>query len=104
MIFTLYLIIASGLLALIYGYVVGKQVISSSPGNSKMQEIASAIQVGARAYLNRQYKTISIVGFIILGPIFGIIGLAGVIVIASVLQAGFLALSNKFLESDENEK
>ena len=66
MIFTLYLIIASGLLALIYGYVVGKQVISSSPGNSKMQEIASAIQVGARAYLNRQYKTISIVGFIIL--------------------------------------
>ena len=45
-----------------------------------------------------------IVGFIILGPIFGIIGLAGVIVISSVLQAGFLALSNKFLESEENEK
>ena len=45
-----------------------------------------------------------IVGFIILGPIFGIIGLAGVIVISSVLQAGFLALSNKFLESEANEK
>jgi len=45
-----------------------------------------------------------IVGFIILGPIFGIIGLAGVIVIASVLQAGILAFSNKFLEGEKNEK
>ena len=66
MIGTLNLIIASGLLALLYGYIVGKQIISSSPGNSKMQEIASAIQEGARAYLNRQYKTITIVGVIIL--------------------------------------
>jgi K(+)-stimulated pyrophosphate-energized sodium pump len=66
MISTLYFIIASGFLALLYGYIVGKQVISANPGNSKMQEIASAIQEGARAYLNRQYKTISIVGFIIL--------------------------------------
>ena len=45
-----------------------------------------------------------IAGFIILGPIFGIIGLAGVIVIASVLQAGILAFSNKFLEGEKNEK
>ena len=45
-----------------------------------------------------------VAGFIILGPIFGIIGLAGVIVIASVLQAGFLAFSNKFLEGEKNEK
>ena len=59
-------VIASGFLALIYGYIVGKQILSSNPGNKKMQEIASAIQEGARAYLNRQYKTIAIVGFIIL--------------------------------------
>ena len=45
-----------------------------------------------------------IVGFIILGPIFGIIGLAGVIVVASVLQSGILAFSNKFLEGEKNEK
>ena len=60
------LIIAAGFLAILYGYVVGRQILSASPGNKKMQEIASAIQEGARAYLNRQYKTIAIVGFIIL--------------------------------------
>ena len=62
----LYLIIASGILAIIYGYVVGRQILSASPGNSKMQEIAAAIQEGARAYLNRQYKTIAVVGFFVL--------------------------------------
>jgi len=66
MIGILNLIIASGVLAIIYGYLVGKQIINSNPGNKKMQEIAGAIQEGARAYLNRQYKTIAIVGFIIL--------------------------------------
>ncbi len=66
MIGTLNIIIGAGLLAILYGYIVGKQILSSSPGNSKMQEIAAAIQEGARAYLNRQYKTIAIVGVIIL--------------------------------------
>ena len=66
MIGTLNIIIAAGLLAILYSYLASKQILSADPGNSKMQEIANAIQVGARAYLNRQYKTIAIVGIIIL--------------------------------------
>tara|TARA_B100001123_G_scaffold420705_1_gene527412 strand:- start:345 stop:2438 length:2094 start_codon:yes stop_codon:yes gene_type:complete len=66
MISTLNLINLAGILAIIYGYIVGKQILACSPGNQKMVNIAGAIQEGARAYLNRQYKTISIVGFIIL--------------------------------------
>ncbi len=66
MIDTLYIIITSGFIAILYGYVTSKQILSASPGNAKMQDIASAIQEGARAYLNRQYKTIAIVGIIIL--------------------------------------
>ena len=66
MIGTLNIIIAAGFLAILYGYIVSKQILSASPGNKKMKEIANAIQVGARAYLNRQYKTIAIVGIIIL--------------------------------------
>ena len=62
----LYYTIFAGLLSIIYGYVTGISIIKSSPGNNKMQEIALAIQIGAKAYLNRQYKTIAIVGVVVL--------------------------------------
>ena len=62
----LYLIVFAGALAVAYSYFLSKQIILSSPGNNKMQEIAEAIQIGAKAYLDRQYKTIAIVGVIVL--------------------------------------
>ena len=62
----LYLIAFIGVLAVAYSYLLSGQIISSSAGNSKMQEIAEAIQIGAKAYLNRQYKTIAVVGVIVL--------------------------------------
>ena len=58
--------IAAGFLSIVYGYFTGKNILNSSAGNSKMQDIASAIQIGAKAYLARQYKTIAIVGVVVL--------------------------------------
>ena len=59
------LIIFSGILSIIYGFWAGNSVLKSNPGSEKMQEISSAIQIGAQAYLNRQYTTIAIVGAVI---------------------------------------
>ncbi len=59
-------IIAAGIISIIYGFFTGRNILNSSSGNAKMIEIASAIQEGARAYLNRQYKTIAIVGVVVL--------------------------------------
>ncbi|CAO6131300.1 OVP1 Inorganic pyrophosphatase [Candidatus Pelagibacterales bacterium] len=56
------LVIFCGILSIIFAYITGVQILSASSGNARMKEIAGAIQIGARAFLNRQYKTISIVG------------------------------------------
>src|SRR5438874_6115125 len=69
------LVIACGLLALAYGLITSRVVLAADPGSARMQEISGAVQLGASAYLNRQYRTISIVGvviLVILGVLLGI--------------------------------
>jgi K(+)-stimulated pyrophosphate-energized sodium pump len=52
-------------LAVAYGLLTAQQLLALSPGNTEMQRISGAVQEGARAYLNRQYTTIAIVGVVL---------------------------------------
>ena len=62
---TFWFVAACGLLSILYGVYAIRSIMAASAGNERMAEIASAIQEGAQAYLNRQYLTIGTVGLVI---------------------------------------
>jgi K(+)-stimulated pyrophosphate-energized sodium pump len=70
----MWLIVASGVLAIIYGMWTVRSILAADAGNERMQEIASAIQEGAGAYLNRQYRTIGMVGVAIAIVVYYLLG------------------------------
>jgi K(+)-stimulated pyrophosphate-energized sodium pump len=88
--------IAFGALAILYGIVTARQVLSAPTGSEKMRDIAAAIQEGAQAYLKRQYSTIAVVGVIVaiivtvaLGPICGVGFVLGAVLSGA---AGFIGM------------
>ena len=92
----LHLVMAAGVLSLLYGIWATKSVMAADTGNKRMQEIAAAIQEGAQAYLTRQYLTIAIVGavvFVIAWVLLGNIAAFG-FAIGAILSgvAGFIGM------------
>ena len=94
---TIYIAMICGVIAVLYCIVTSRQLLALPAGDEKMQDIAAAIQEGAKAYLTRQYTAIAIVGVVvavILALTLGLVSTVG-FVIGAVLSgaAGFAGMN-----------
>jgi len=88
--FYLVLTIACALVTILYGILVRKIILRLDAGTAKMQEIASYIQDGAKAYMNRQYSTIGIVAIILFTILLVVYGLSSGWTYGALIAIGFL--------------
>ncbi|MDO9231599.1 MAG: sodium-translocating pyrophosphatase [bacterium] len=86
-------ILGGAVAAIIYGVILIEKVLRLPSGNEKMQEIAKAIQEGAKAYLNRQYKTVAVVAVVLFVVIGLIPSLGWLTAIAFIIGAILSALT-----------
>ncbi|HMI39731.1 MAG TPA: sodium/proton-translocating pyrophosphatase, partial [Sphingomicrobium sp.] len=93
----IYIAIACGVVALLYGLITAQQIFRAPAGNQRMVEVATAIQEGASAYLRRQYMTITVVGLVVVLLVFLFLGpiAASGFVLGSVLSGatGFVGMN-----------
>ena len=93
----LWVAVIAGALAVAYGVLSMLSILRLDAGNARMQEIAAAIQAGAKAYLNRQYSTISVVGIVLFVVLWWALGwpTAGGFAVGAVLSglAGYIGMN-----------
>lgn len=89
--------LVSSLLALLYGGISARRLLKMSAGNNRMKEISAAIAQGARAYLNRQYKTVAVIAVVLAAVLYFAFGATSAVgfLLGAILSAlaGYIGMN-----------